>query len=66
MTAGRKRICCCSSVPLFSPSNYFLGSAREERREREEIKQNGLFACLSWKRRGDPRKHTVFLLSVEI
>lgn len=29
MTAGWRRICCCSFVPLFSPSNYLLGRAQD-------------------------------------
>lgn len=36
MTAGRKRICCCASVPLFSPSNYFPGNAREKKKEEKK------------------------------
>lgn len=36
MTAGWKRICCCSFVPLFSPSNYLLGRAQDRENGREK------------------------------
>lgn len=41
MTAGWKRICCCSFVPLFSPSNYLLGRAQDTekgKKKREKAK----------------------------
>lgn len=36
MTAGWKRICCCSFVPLFSLSNYLLGRAQDREKEKKK------------------------------